>query len=44
MKIDANIDEEKLNKIRAWLIEHIFRNSDIMLSDNRWFDTYVDQG
>lgn len=37
-------DEEKLNKIREWLIETIFRNPYFMHSDNRWIEIYGDQG
>ena len=39
-----NMDEEKLNKIRGWLVENIFRNPDIMLSDNRYIEIYGNPG
>lgn len=34
--------KEELAKVRGWLVENIFRNSDIMLSDNRYFEIYGD--
>ena len=38
------MDKEKLEKIRKWLIENIFRNADIMLSDNRYIWSYENPG
>ena len=36
--------KEDLDKVRAWLVENIFRNPDIMLSDSRYIETYGDPG
>lgn len=38
------IDKEKLDQVRNWLIENIFRNPDIMHDDKRFFETYGDPG
>ena len=35
---------EKLNKILSWLVERIFRDPDIMLSDSRFIEVYGDLG
>lgn len=36
--------KEELQKIRSWLVENVFRDPDIMLSDCRCIDTYGDPG
>lgn len=36
--------KEELQKIRSWLVENVFRDQDIMLSDCRCIDTYGDPG
>ena len=38
------MNSEKLGMIRAWLVENVFRNPDIMLSDERFIETYGDPG
>lgn len=38
------MDNEKLEQIRKWLIENIFRDPDIMLSENRFIEVYGDPG
>lgn len=35
---------DNLNKIRSWLVENIFRDPDIMLSDSRFIEVYGDPG
>lgn len=36
--------KENLEKIRSWLVENIFRDPDIMLSDSRFIEVYGDPG
>lgn len=38
------MNEEKLTKIRNWLIENIFRSPEIMYDDKRFFEIYGDPG
>lgn len=38
------MSNDELSKIRAWLVENVFRNPDIMLSDNRYIEVYGDPG
>lgn len=38
------MDKEKLEIIKAWLVENIFRDPDIMLSDSRFIEVYGDPG
>lgn len=35
---------DQLNQIRTWLVERIFRDPDIMLSDSRFIEVYSDPG
>ena len=36
--------KEELDKIRGWLVEHIFIDPCIMTSDSRWIEVYGDPG
>lgn len=36
--------EANLNKIKSWLIDNIFRDPDIMLSESRFIEVYGDPG
>ena len=38
------MSNDDLKKIRSWLVENVFRNPDIMLSDERFIETYGDPG
>ena len=38
------MSNDDLSKIREWLVENVFRNPDIMLSDERFIEVYGDPG
>lgn len=36
--------KDELNTIRSWLVDNIFRDPDVMLSDSRYIEVYGDPG
>lgn len=41
-ELGCKITTDQLNQIRGWLVERIFRDPDIMLSDSRFIEVYGD--